>query len=133
MLLNFVHVCSLDLAAERQREHCVLLIVQPLECADDAGFTPVQSHCCILHSSAVSCSHIFVHANLLSVMQRFWRPHQEKYYQNHDRKVQRLKPMNKTACVRRVNVHFTEVLPSAGRAEVKSDEKQARGRRGSDI
>lgn len=44
--------------ATRQRVHCVLLIVQPLECADDAGFTLVQSHCCTLHSGPVrlSCS-----------------------------------------------------------------------------
>lgn len=44
--------------AIRRRVHCVLLIVQPLECADDAGFTLVQSHCCTLHSGPVrlSCS-----------------------------------------------------------------------------
>lgn len=44
--------------ATRQRVHCVLLIVQPLECADDAGFTLLQSHCCTLHSGpfGLSCS-----------------------------------------------------------------------------
>lgn len=47
-----------QLCRQHDRVHCVLLIVQPLECADDAGFTLVQSHCCTLHSGPVrlSCS-----------------------------------------------------------------------------
>ena len=50
--------------ATRRRVHCVLLIVQPLECADDAGFTLVQSHCSTLHSGLVrlSCSSSYFYA-----------------------------------------------------------------------
>lgn len=46
LLLNFARVQSSQLC--RERVHCVLLIVQPPECADDAGFTPVQSHVALL-------------------------------------------------------------------------------------
>lgn len=67
----------------------MLLIVQPLECADGAGFTLVQSHCCTLHS-APSGSHaspaIFTRYNLQVFQEpdaRVW-PH--------------LKLMNKSAC-----------------------------------
>lgn len=64
--------------ATRQRVHCVLLIVQPLECADDAGFTLVQSHCCTLHSGSVrllrSPGYFYTRYTFasLSVMQSFW-------------------------------------------------------------
>lgn len=44
------------LQATQQSVHCVLLIVQPLECADDAGFTLVPSHCCARLSVRLSCS-----------------------------------------------------------------------------
>ncbi len=95
----FLHLCCVGLISEvltsdqpamqatRQRVHCVLLIVQPLECADDAGFTLVQSHCCTRHSGPVRlpCSHSYFYTRYtsasLSVMQSFWGPCQQWYYQ----------------------------------------------------
>lgn len=47
---------SSQLCRQRHSVHSVLLIVQPQECADDAGFTLVQSHCCTLPSGPVSLS-----------------------------------------------------------------------------
>lgn len=70
ILQNFVHLCCIGLTSgstyswlhssqlcrQRHSVHSVLLIVQPQECADDAGFTLVQSHCCTLPSGPVSLS-----------------------------------------------------------------------------
>lgn len=105
ILKNFVHLCctglisgskyswlhTSQLCRQHDRVHSVLLIVQPQECADDAGFTLVQSHCCTLPSGPVrlSClpSAIFTHYILqsLSVMQSFWGPRQYWYYQEKNR------------------------------------------------
>lgn len=70
ILQNFVHLCCIGLTSgstyswlhssqlcrQRHSVHSVLLIVQPQECADDAGFTLVQSHCRTLPSGPVSLS-----------------------------------------------------------------------------
>lgn len=92
------------LQATRQSVHCVLLIVQPLECADDAGFTLVHSHSCTLLSVRLSCSPSYFYtlyfckfvsyANILGTrpavvlsgtLMQAVRPN--------------LKPMNKSACM----------------------------------
>lgn len=95
----------------------------------------------LLHSSiwpfrALMLAQLFLHTILFQVCQlcKVSGDHASSgTIKSPDTEVQpHLKPMNRPACVQWVNTHFPYVLPSEGRAEVKSDAK-SRGKGEGDI